>query len=496
MPRRLQTGDNRIATVSISRSEWCWLSAAILFGMILRLSFPSRMAIEHFDEGVYASNFWFGPEEGSEYPARHLYAPPLLPMAIEWVMIIATLLGIKPTGWIPFIPSLIAGIATIPSIWWICRRWFGPGAGLVSAWLVAASDFHASYSRAALTDVPVCLFMLWAVYFSWLALQKGTRRDLVLAGLFTGLAWWTKYNGWLPLAISLSGGAAWQLFLPRTERRVLQFIGQWLTIAAIAFVVWSPVLWSLQSKGGYAAVAANHRQYVVGLSGWKNSALRQLRIVGLYENLLEPIRTPIDEGMILYGEPQKSWFGNSLMGFSATQTLLRLMFLGQSILSQSTLPLLAIVSVTTCLVRLRLAISQVLLRTFSRVSTSPVEKRADSEDRLIEWMILAWFTGMTLVTPMYYPYPRLMFPWLFSIWIGSGLAVQMWRHRRSIPSDVSTPDDLKAWRPNRVELVMFVWVLSFGFIQLVRGGSFSLRDRSTCLVESQSIKEKIEERVK
>ena len=272
---------------TISRTEWLWLLGAVLFGAILRLSFPGRMAVEHFDEGVYASNFWFEVEQGGEYPARHLYAPPLLPMAIEWTMIVASLCGIKPTGFIPMIPSLIAGLVTIPSLWWVGRRWFGPSAGIVAAWLVAASDFHASYSRAALTDVPVCLFMLWGVYFIWQALQSGTRRDILLAGLFTGLAWWTKYNGWLPLAIGLSGGAAWQLSLPRADRRLRQFFTRWLLVALTAFVIWSPVLWGLQKHGGYAAVAANHRQYVGNLDDferWCDTALSQMRTIGAYDN--------------------------------------------------------------------------------------------------------------------------------------------------------------------------------------------------------------------
>ena len=45
------------------------------------------MAVEHFDEGVYASNIWFGPEAGYQYPMRRLYAPPLLPSLIEWSLI-------------------------------------------------------------------------------------------------------------------------------------------------------------------------------------------------------------------------------------------------------------------------------------------------------------------------------------------------------------------------------------------------------------------------
>ena len=106
----------------IPRAEYLWLAGALLLGLVLRLGFPGRMAIEHFDEGVYASNFWFDASDGSQYPARHLYAPPLLPAAIEWTMIVASLCGFRPTGFVPMIPCLIAGIATIPALWWINPR--------------------------------------------------------------------------------------------------------------------------------------------------------------------------------------------------------------------------------------------------------------------------------------------------------------------------------------------------------------------------------------
>ena len=43
----------------------------------------------------------------------------------------------------------------------------------------------------------------------------------------------------------------------------------------LAFLSWFPWLWNLQSKGGYAAVKANHSGYVVGLSGWWHSLTMQ-----------------------------------------------------------------------------------------------------------------------------------------------------------------------------------------------------------------------------
>ena len=459
---------------AIARTEWLWLLGAVLFGAILRLSFPGRMAVEHFDEGVYASNFWFEVEQGGEYPARHLYAPPLLPMAIEWTMIVASLCGIKPTGFIPMIPSLIAGLATIPSLWWVGRRWFGPSAGIVAAWLVAASDFHASYSRAALTDVPVCLFMLWSVYFIWQALQSGTRRDIVLAGLFTGLAWWTKYNGWLPLAIGLSGGTAWQLSLPRADRRLRQFVTRWSLIALTAFTIWSPVLWGLQKHGGYAAVAANHRQYVVGFSGWSGSAWRQLRIVGLYENwigafheMFEKLRfqqldravenpsippgglQPVINLPIEFSDPIESV--NEIVSWWA------------SIASLPVLLGIAVVSLVIGVVR---------------------ERR--SSRGLSIWLAAAWIGGLSCVTPIYYPYPRLVMPWLMVTWIGAGLAAQLWWERGRV-RDSSIHSSFNFWKPTRIELLVLVSLMAVGVLRPIVGAAHVWRDRSELQYASREI---------
>jgi dolichyl-phosphate-mannose-protein mannosyltransferase len=414
-------------TNSIGRSELMWLAGAVVFSLILRLGFLQRIAIEHFDEGVYASNFWFG---GEPYPAQYLYAPPLLPTAIEWTLIAASLVGIKPTGFLPVIPSLVAGIGMVPSIWWVCRRWFGVTAALTSAWLVATSDFHACYSRAALTDVPVCLFILWAVYFIERAFAKITDSSrsgvegakqkvsapwqmpllpISLAGLFTALAWWTKYNGWLPLAIGLSGGIAWQYLLPRGERQVVRLAACFGLIALLAALLWVPVVWQLQKHGGYASVTANHRNYVVGPSGWRNSAWIQINNVGTYENPLQVFVAPfINWGPTasnLDHEGQQSSGARSVDATNSTAEQVQRLIVER--LFPVTVPIVSmILTLQICLVT--------------------IVKERSSFALLPVCLCAAWFGGLTVATPMYYPYPRLVLPWLCVNWICLGLWWQTW----------------------------------------------------------------------
>src|SRR6187401_249796 len=74
-------------SVAITRREWVLLGAVLAAGIALRALALSRSAVEHFDEGVYASNLYFsGPEYA--YPLQRYYAPPLLPALIETGMII------------------------------------------------------------------------------------------------------------------------------------------------------------------------------------------------------------------------------------------------------------------------------------------------------------------------------------------------------------------------------------------------------------------------
>ena len=500
-----------IPTRTISRNELCWLLGAIVFGAILRLSFPGRMAIEHFDEGVYASNFWFGAEDGYSYPARYLYAPPLLPAAIEWTMTFASLCGIQPTGFIPMIPCLLAGIAMIPSIWWICRQWFGPTAGLTAAWLVSTSDFHVSYSRAALTDVPVCLFILWAVYFSGRAFLRitsdsGNRkarsksspaqpwRDILLAGGFTGLAWWTKYNGWLPLAIGLTGSGLWQLLTPRQERQLYRVVLCWLEIALIAFLVWSPVLWGLQKHGGYSTVAANHGQYVVGFKGWGHSVVKQLYNIGYYEDPLDLLHRPFNppavqpngnhQGLfkLPYGHSAANSAANRWLYYQILQAGEWKFFIQrlQSDIFDSATPLF--VPVISLVVSIAICLRQL------------VRVRQPSS-LLFLCLVFSWFAGMTVATPFYHPYPRLVLPWLCASWICLGLAAEVWFARASrggvrTPSDkmkpsgggiaetIETGDHPWPFVPSRWTTAIFVSLPLISILRLSCGSGVAWSDRS------------------
>ncbi len=386
-----------------SRRELLVVAILLLVGIGLRVAFPSRMAVEHFDEGVYASNFWFGAESNYQYPMRRLYAPPLLPSCIEWSMIF-NLAGkesprdLSPLA--PMIPSLVAGCLTLLVAWKLSRDWFGKQAALATLTLASLSDVHALYSRTALTEAMLLLLFVAAVWSMHRALSKGSYLHVGLAGLLTGLAWWTKYNGWLPLAVGFGGLVVGFAIHTSFRKRALQKIGFLAGIAAIAFAVWSPYLRELQAYGGYAEVAANHRQYLVGFAGWWSSLLRQ------HANLAE-----------LDGWASCIAVGGSLLLCSGTAFGNR-----NSIVKLCTLALALIVAATwlgsaTTLLIIGVAFGARELYVNWRASDSD-----SANDHLALYFLAAWVAGLLLATPLYHPYPRLTLPLLAGLWIAMGLA--------------------------------------------------------------------------
>ena len=375
--------------------------------------------------------------------------------------------------------------------------------------MLAASDFHASYSRTALTDVPVCLFILWGVHFVWLALQSGTRRDILLGGLFTGLAWWTKYNGWLPLAIGLAGGAAWQIAQPRSERRIREFGWRWLMVAVTACVIWSPVLWGLQKHGGYAAVMANHRQYVVGFAGWPGGAWRQIHYVGIYDNWLGTFHEA-------FGEIEQRQQGGGGMGGGGQgyfllprwpQLWLGSMDVDHVMTAQFGGGGMGGGPVPTARGRLesfwnwqmsfcrRWAPPMTTLVLFEIVLAGGIYgllKHGRSRNGLPYWLLAAWLAGLSLMTPTYYPYPRLMLPWSMALFLGMGLALQSWlewrRERSGRPLSEPIP-----WKPGWAVKLILVSLLACSSVRSITGTSHAWKSRTDIQSAARAFAEKVRE---
>jgi len=256
----------RITTIEL------WIaSSLLLLGVAGRVAYPQRISVEHFDEGVYANDIWFA----NGYVSHELYAPPLLPKLIHF-----SLLFFPAISYGPVVPNLLAGTATLLLAWWLSRCWLGPAAGLVTLAAGAVCQLHAAFSRTALTDPMFTWWVVVAMYFLERLLRTHRWYNAVGLGLATGLAWWTKYNGWFPLAVAAVSVVALGIF-PLTRKGTFRRGVGVLGAAVIAAVVWSPVWWSLPN--GYQPIAENHARYLVGAGGWWSSAWRQLQQLAIFD---------------------------------------------------------------------------------------------------------------------------------------------------------------------------------------------------------------------
>ena len=410
------------ATPPMARWEGLVLGGLLLIVITLRFAFPGRLAIEHFDEGVYASNIWFGDRPEGTYPAQHLYAPPLLPTLIELCFLVS-----GPSNAAAMWPSQMAGVSSVLLLWWIGRSWFGPVAGLVAGGLCATNEVLILLSRSALTDSLLGMWWLAALWSLRRACDSGSALDRLLAGVLIGLAWFTKYNGWMPLGI-VTGAVLLRGILCRgLWAQTRTALATCLVAGVISFAVWSPWLWSLQSKGGYASVAANHRQYIVGPAGWLGSAARQSEQL---QAMLGPISKLGFDATYLVLLLAFVWVGRnprtspvttnssrtSPAATAGSQTpnihaVFAVLFFGLASLGP-----LAPVCSAVALVILG------LLASCGRLRTSRNAQRQPAEIDLGYWILVVWFGGMLVATPLYSPYLRLTQPAVLATCLGVGLA--------------------------------------------------------------------------
>ena len=414
------------------------MGCVLMIAIGLRFSFPERLAVEHFDEGVYASNIWFGDRPDHAYPAQHLYAPPLLPALIEWCFVFS-----GPSNAAAMWPSQVAGTVSVLLLWWLGRSWFGPVAGLVAAALGATNEVLVLLSRSALTDSLLGMWWLAALWALHRACGSGRPIDRLVAGLLIGLAWSTKYNGWMPLAI-VAGAVVLRGMLCRgiwTQTRTA--LTTCVIAGAIGFATWSPWLWSLQSKGGYASVAANHRQYIVGPAGWWSSAVRQVEQLGAVRGL-------INEGLLI-GAALGFMLFSLCLGIGTrprnkppnetTEEERRRLNFAHPILNSvpwSGLVVVTLLALSAPVLGMLACSCQGIVIWFwcSRKGTYELH-RGDRSD-LGYWILLVWFGGLLLATPLYTPYLRLTLPEVFATSLGVGLAVQQvwsvfWKGRLTPP---------------------------------------------------------------
>jgi len=417
------------------------VTALLCLAAALRSLHGELEVVEHFDEGVYASVLWYDAQFGSPWPGRDYFAPPGLPFLIELASLVP---GLQARS--PFLPGLVFGVVSPLVFWWLARFWFGRPAGLFVLAISVCSEFHVIYSRMALTDVPALCLVVAAVGAGSLAIHRNSLRWSLAAGFLSGLAWWLKYTGWLPVAIVGSGSLAWWLAEGRSGLRGWRLVSLLMVMTAAAGVTFAPCWWSLQSIGGYSAVAANHAGYLAGWQQWSDRLSEQLAFQMLLDGWCGA--ASLSSGLALaavtagLGQPRFTW--NAALSvipvsrstsaghpwpavrslwFRALPVAAGLGLLSLRIHTPVMLGCLALGGLTG-----------LFLWPVLRVSHQPARSPADrgpalepgSGRSLGFWLCLAWVSGLLLVTPHYQPYSRLMLPLLAGIWLAAAGGVGWW----------------------------------------------------------------------
>ncbi len=158
------------------RGYWLLIATAMVLGAGLRL-----VPAPHFD--FYGDEFWTiqwiqaSVGEILSYFGRgltmHLY--------ILFIKAWTSLMGISP--FMVKLPSLIAGVALIPSVFWLGRKWLNPDAAALAAVMIAINYQMILHSRTARVYAILAVAVVLSMLLFVRALRTGSRRDLLVASL-------------------------------------------------------------------------------------------------------------------------------------------------------------------------------------------------------------------------------------------------------------------------------------------------------------------------
>src|SRR5689334_19390753 len=180
-----------------------------------------------------------------------------------WVMALSVrIFGLS--SWSILVPQALMGVATAGLLFTTVRRWYGPAAGLLAGAVSALTPVAVLMFRFNNPDALLVLLMVAGAYATVRAIENGSTKWLVLAGVFVGFGFLTKM---LQALLVVPAYALAYLFAgpPKLGQR----IGQ-LLLAGLAVVV---------SAGWYIAIVelvpASMRPYI---GGSQNNSLLELTL--------------------------------------------------------------------------------------------------------------------------------------------------------------------------------------------------------------------------
>ncbi|MFI7598318.1 glycosyltransferase family 39 protein [Actinoplanes sp. NPDC049681] len=180
-----------------------------------------------------------------------------------WVMALSVrIFGLS--SWSILVPQALMGVATVGLLFTTVRRWYGPAAGLIAGTVSALTPIAVLMFRFNNPDALLVLLTVAGAYATVRAIENGSTKWLMLAGVFVGFGFLTKMLQAL-LVVPAYALAYLVAGPPKLGRR----LGQ-LLLAGLALVV---------SAGWYIAIVelvpASMRPYI---GGSQNNSLLELTL--------------------------------------------------------------------------------------------------------------------------------------------------------------------------------------------------------------------------
>ena len=325
---------------------------------------------------------------------------------------------------------------------------------------------------------------------------------MMAAGLVCGLAWWTKYSGWLPLAIVSSGSAFWWIIAGRRNVPLARLIVQNITMAAVAVVCWLPWLWMLQAVGGYSAVQANHAAYTTGFAHWQENLIAQFTWFYELDSWLGVVAFAM--GLMFAGAHRwyvarsSTWNSRATAGTGVTPDLLAWFLMAAVWLPLMTL-LVGLFGILMCVGIGGLA-GQFLWPVLSQLKDADPSQDGTSYDQtdfnaapsidpqLSACTVMAWLCGMLLMIPTYTPFPRLMLPLVAALWIAAASGIGWWIEANINVARRSAQSGLPARRTPGVRRIIGGAIMAAVFLAVMNqlDVGLTLRDKLTVLLQGRN----------
>ena len=379
---------------SVGRTELILLIRLLMSGLLLRAWNFSNVGLNHFDEGVYMFSA-LGLSDANQpmrmYPQQYKFSPPLY---FGLVGLGFELLG-RPLDTIAFGINVLLGTLTIVLIWLIGRTWFEPSAGIAAAAFLSFNEYHISLSRTALTDVAFAFFFFLAIYAISRTFERRLFVTALLAGLAIGLAWNTKYHGFFAILIPIPALLIyhWAIGANRDFIKRALLLGLVIFIVAIAcYIPWAVYIQS--QPGGYLALS-NYQRSLINDPFISREWLHNLRIQVEQQFYLDG---PVSRLSILIALFCAILVSGARINF-ASKFVIQILLLVISALVLGSFGTVLILSI--------LAVP-ILLKNPRQLST---------------WMLLSLWVVWGLTTPFYYPYARLVLPFLAVAFISGGVSI-------------------------------------------------------------------------